>query len=88
VAPPSITKAVEKLVAAGLVPRTPDDADRRCLRVRTTAAGRRRVAQNRSRRTAWLAARVADLSPTDLAKLDAGTEVLERLLYRSAGAEE
>jgi DNA-binding MarR family transcriptional regulator len=88
VAPPSITKAVEKLVAAGLVARTPDAADRRCVRVRTTAAGRRRVAQNRSRRTAWLAARVADLSPADLAKLDAGTEVLERLLHRSAGTEE
>ena len=85
VAPPSITKAVEKLVAAGLATRAPDEADRRVVRVTATAAGRRRVAQNRSRRTAWLAGRLADLSPADLAKLDAATDVLERLIHRSDG---
>jgi len=85
VAPPSITKAVEKLVAAGLVTRAPDEADRRVVRVRATAAGRRRVAQNRSRRTAWLAGRLSDLSPADLAQLDAATDVLERLIHRSDG---
>src|SRR5258705_2375959 len=41
VAPPSITKAVEKLVGMGLVARTQDDADRRVARVRITPAGRR-----------------------------------------------
>ena len=88
VAPPSITKAVEKLVAAGLATRAPDETDRRVVRVRATAAGRRRVAQNRSRRTAWLAARLTDLSPADLAKLDAATDVLERLIHQSDGGHE
>jgi DNA-binding MarR family transcriptional regulator len=85
VAPPSITKAVEKLVAAGLATRAPDETDRRVVRVNATAAGRRRVAQNRSRRTAWLAGRLTDLSPADLAKLDAATDVLERLIHQSDG---
>ena len=88
VAPPSITKAVEKLVAAGLATRAPDETDRRVVRVRATAAGRRRVAQNRSRRTAWLAGRLTDLSPADLAKLDAATDVLERLIHQSDGDRE
>ena len=88
VAPPSITKAVEKLVAAGLATRAPDETDRRVVRVRATAAGRRRVAQNRSRRTAWLAGRLTDLSPADLAKLDAATDVLERLIHQSDGGHE
>ncbi len=86
VAPPSITKAVERLVAAGLATRAPDGTDRRVVRVRATAAGRRRVAQNRSRRTAWLAGQLSDLSPADLATLDAATDVLERLIHRSDGA--
>jgi|KBSSwiStaDraftv2_1062776.scaffolds.fasta_scaffold1780379_1 DNA-binding MarR family transcriptional regulator len=85
VAPPSITKAVEKLVAAGLATRAPDETDRRVVRVTATGAGRRRVAQNRSRRTAWLAGRLTDLSPADLAKLAAATDVLERLIHQSDG---
>ena len=88
VAPPSITKAVEKLVAVGLATRAPDETDRRVVRVRATAAGRRQVAQNRSRRTAWLAGRLTDLSPADLAKLDAATDVLERLIHQSDGGHE
>jgi DNA-binding MarR family transcriptional regulator len=86
VAPPSITKAVEKLVAMGLVARTPDATDRRVARVRVTPAGRRRVTQNRSRRTAWLATRVRALPPEDLAKLDAAADVLEQLIRESAEA--
>jgi DNA-binding MarR family transcriptional regulator len=88
VAPPSITKAVEKLVGMGFVARTQDDADRRVARVRVTPAGRRRVRQNRSRRTAWLATRVGALPADDIAKLDAAAEVLERLIRDSAEAGE
>src|ERR1700730_3253211 len=86
VAPPSITKAVEKLVALGFVARTPDATDRRVARVRITQSGRRRVIQNRSRRTAWLATRVRALPPDDIAKLDAAAEVLERLIRDSTEA--
>jgi DNA-binding MarR family transcriptional regulator len=80
VAPPSITKVVDKLEADGLVVRTPAEHDRRVTLVATTAAGRRRVTQNRQLRTAWLAARLEALSPADLAQLDAAADVLERLV--------
>ena len=59
VAPPSVTKVVAKLEAAGLVERQLDAADRRVARVSTTP-GRRRAASPRSAsaKTAWLAARL------------------------------
>jgi hypothetical protein len=45
-----------------------------------TAAGRRHVARNRSRRTAWLASRLAELSADDLDRLAGAADVLERLV--------
>jgi DNA-binding MarR family transcriptional regulator len=84
VAPPTITKAVEKLVAAGYVARATDEHDRRVARVRVTPAGRRRVLQNRKQRTAWLVGRLAALSPADLAALDAANRVLERIVAEPA----
>ena len=79
VSPPSITKVVEKLEAMGLVRRWRDDDDRRVIRVETTRAGKRHILQARSRRTAWLAVRLAELSDDDLQQLRAAGEVLERL---------
>src|SRR5207237_152943 len=57
VAPPSITKVVAKLEAAGLVARELDRADRRVARVSTTAAGDALLAKARRRKDVWLAAR-------------------------------
>src|SRR5262245_53835215 len=85
VAPPSITKPVDRLVAEGLVARTPAEHDRRVTLVTTTPAGRRRLAQNRQLRTAWLAARLDALSPADLAQVDAALDVLERLVTPRGG---
>lgn len=79
VAPPSITKVVDKLEAAGLVDRHQDTSDRRVFRVEVTPAGRRHLAALRSRRTAWLASRLEELDPEDLARLAAAGDVLERL---------
>jgi DNA-binding MarR family transcriptional regulator len=79
VAPPSITKVVDQLEAKGLVRRTQDRNDRRVTRVETSAAGRRHIAQARSRRTAWLAVRLDDLALEDLERLWGASEVLERL---------
>jgi DNA-binding MarR family transcriptional regulator len=84
-APPSITKAVEKLEAMGLVVRRRDEVDRRVWRVKVTPAGRRHVVQNRSRRTAWLATRLEELGADDRARLAAAAEVLERLVAPEAG---
>ena len=86
VAPPTITKSVDKLEAAGLVERIRDDADRRVCRVALTPAGRKQLDTNRSRRTAWLARQLRALPPEDLEKLGAAVEVLERLTAAPEGA--
>jgi DNA-binding MarR family transcriptional regulator len=79
VAPPTITKVVGKLEAQGLVARIPDADDRRVCRVALTDAGRHHVEAVRTRRTAWLAARLAELPPGDLDRLVAAVDVLEHL---------
>ena len=56
-----------------------DSADRRVNRVALSAAGREQVETNRSRRTAWLADRVAELSPEERDRLAAAVDVLEHL---------
>lgn len=80
VARPSITKAIDQLQARGLVERRTDDADRRVCRVQITTKGRRQLDANRTRRTAWLATRLRDLSPADLATLGAAATVLDQLV--------
>jgi len=79
VTPPTVTKLVDKLVDAGLVVRRDDPADRRVTRVAATAAGRRRLDAIRTRRAAWLAARLGELPPADLRRLEGALDVLERL---------
>jgi DNA-binding MarR family transcriptional regulator len=84
-APPSITKAVEKLERLGYVTRRADDTDRRVARVRISAAGRRLLAQNRSRRTAWLATRLEGLPAEDVDRLAVAADILERLVDTAGG---
>ena len=86
VAPPSITKAVGKLERLGFVERRQADVDRRVVRVHVLPAGQRHVAQNRSRRTAWLATQLQGLSARDVECLAAAAAVLERLIEDAAGA--
>jgi DNA-binding MarR family transcriptional regulator len=80
VAPPTITKVVEKLEANGLVTRATDIADRRVNRVAVTAKGTKQLALYRSRRTEWLASRLHGLSPAEQDQLLAALPVLERLI--------
>jgi DNA-binding MarR family transcriptional regulator len=79
VTPPTITRVVDKLVFQGLVTRAADGRDGRIVRVEVTEAGRERVAESRSRRTAWLVERLQDLPDSDLACLAAAAEILTRL---------
>lgn len=79
VAPPTITKVVEKLETAGLLTRATDSTDRRVSRVTVTAKGARRLETFRSRRTEWLSARLDDLDADDRARLVDALPVLERL---------
>jgi DNA-binding MarR family transcriptional regulator len=79
VSPPTITRVVGKLEAAGLVRRRPDPTDGRVSRVELSPAGRRQLDTGRTRRTAWLATRLRELPPEDLARLHEAAGVLERL---------
>jgi DNA-binding MarR family transcriptional regulator len=77
---PSISGHVDRLEAAGLVARTRDTGDRRRIGLNLTAEGNRVVRAVRSRRTAWLASRLAQLDAGDRAAVAAAIEPLQRLL--------
>lgn len=79
VAPPSVTKIVAKLEAAGLVTRTTDPADRRIARVATSPRGAALIAESRRRKTAWLTARIDGLGPEERRRLAAALDVLDML---------
>lgn len=86
VAPPTITKIVSKLEDDGLVARTPDPADRRIARVTVTEAGHQRMDHSRDRRTAWLVARLGQLTPEQVDRLAAAVDAIEALAgLRSPG---
>jgi DNA-binding MarR family transcriptional regulator len=79
VRPPSMTRLVDALERDGLVERRVDAADRRCLRVTLTATGRRELSRIRSRKTAFLEARLARLSEADRSAVVRALPILEAL---------
>jgi DNA-binding MarR family transcriptional regulator len=85
ISPPAMTKHVDRLERDGLVARTPSPADRRRVGLALTAEGQRVLRRVRSRRTAWLATRLRDLAPGELAALAAAVEPLSRLLHEEEG---
>ncbi len=78
--PAGMSGHVDKLVKAGYVERTPSESDRRRVGLTLTEEGRRLLRNVRSRRTVWLAQRLAKLSPAELAAVDAAIEPLSLLL--------
>ena len=80
VEPPTMTRLVDALVRDGLALREPDPDDARAVRVRATPTGARTLRRGRARRVEALRTRLAGLSPTELAALGEGVEVLERIL--------
>jgi DNA-binding MarR family transcriptional regulator len=80
VSAPTATKVVARLEDAGLVVREQDADDRRVVRVRLTAEGRRFVERTRARAGAYLARRMRTLSDEEQAVLAEALPVLERLL--------
>lgn len=79
VAPPSITKVVAKLEAAGLVERCADAVDRRVARVYTTTAADALLSAMRRRKNAWLAARLGELDDDQRARLADALDILDAL---------
>jgi DNA-binding MarR family transcriptional regulator len=75
-----MSTALTRLEAADLVRRTRGQVDRRRVGLELTEAGLRVLRSARSRRTAWLAARLTRLSADELAVIDAVIEPLSHLL--------
>jgi DNA-binding MarR family transcriptional regulator len=76
----SMSGYVERLERAGLVQKTQNPNDRRRQGLSLTEEGERVLRSVKSRRTAWLAARLEQLEPDELAALDAAVEPLMSLL--------
>jgi DNA-binding MarR family transcriptional regulator len=79
VRPPTMSRVVGALEAAGLVTRAPDPADARSVLVTATRAGRRLLDEGRRRRVEALADRLATLDDAERAALHAAAPALVRL---------
>ena len=75
-----MTAYVDRLEAAGLVARRRSERDRRRVELALTEEGARVLRSARSRRTAWLAARLQRLDPDELAAVEAALPALLRLI--------
>src|SRR2546423_703208 len=80
---PGMSKYVARLERAGLVRRT-ETTDRRRVGRELTEGAQSAPRPVRSRRPAWLAARLNTLDPDELAAVDAAIEPLSRLLEERA----
>jgi DNA-binding MarR family transcriptional regulator len=80
VQPPTVTRLVAFLESAALVARETDDVDRRVVRVRITAEGRRNLQRIRSLKNAYLNRRLAALDPAEQQLAESMTSLLEHLL--------
>jgi DNA-binding MarR family transcriptional regulator len=79
VQPPSITRVIASLEERGLIQRMPHPSDRRQVVLTVTDQGRDVVRRVRQLREAWLARRLADLTPQEQAVLRDAVPILEKL---------
>jgi DNA-binding MarR family transcriptional regulator len=77
---PTATRILARLEEAGLVSRAPDPADRRSSLVSATADGRALLEESRTRKDAYLSARLEELPAEDHATLARAAALLERML--------
>jgi DNA-binding MarR family transcriptional regulator len=82
---PGMSKFVARLEEAGLVQRAPVEGDQRRVGLSLTQAGHKVLRSVKSKRTAWLAARLRQLEPEQLEALDAAIEPLAHLLGLDEG---
>jgi DNA-binding MarR family transcriptional regulator len=77
---PGMSKFVTRLEEAGLVRAEPVAGDKRRVGLALTADGHRVLRSVKSKRTAWLAKRLRDLTDDQLEALDAAIEPLTLLI--------
>ncbi|HEX8753909.1 MAG TPA: MarR family transcriptional regulator [Solirubrobacterales bacterium] len=76
---PTVTRTLGCLEREGLIERTPDPADGRSSLVSLNGAGRERLRRLRSRKNAYLARRMRDLSAGEVETLERAAEILDRM---------
>jgi DNA-binding MarR family transcriptional regulator len=79
---PTVTRVVARLEQERLIERTADLYDRRSSLVAVTAKGSELLNELRTRKTAFLAARLEGLTPDERATLEKAADILERVLER------
>jgi DNA-binding MarR family transcriptional regulator len=79
VRPPTMSRVVGALEAAGLVTREPDPGDARAVLIAATRPGRRLLAEGRRRRVEALAERLRALDDDERAALHAAAPALVRV---------
>jgi DNA-binding MarR family transcriptional regulator len=80
VKPPTMSRVVAGLKRSCLVDITRDPHDARRMHIRATTKGTRLLQQGRQRRIEYLAAHLDSLTRSELAQLEAATDMLETLL--------
>ena len=79
---PTVTRVLARLEEQGLIERMADPRDGRSSLVTATKAGRELLDELRTRKTAFLAARIEDLAPEDRATLERAAQILEEMIER------
>lgn len=79
VKPPTMTKVIAGLEAAGLVRRRNDVEDARAVRLEATARGTRLLQEGRRRRVERLASALQALAPDELDVLARAAAIVERI---------
>lgn len=77
---PTATRIIGRMEDDGLVVRTADPDDRRSCMIEVSAAGAAELKRARTRKDAFLEARLAKLSAEDRATLGRAADLLEELL--------
>jgi DNA-binding MarR family transcriptional regulator len=80
VQPPTMTRIVAALAEQGFLERVADETDRRVARVEITSEGRKLLDRSRTRKTAYLAARLRRLSPEERDTVERALPFIERLV--------
>ncbi len=80
VQPPTMTRVIAAMAAAGLVERRVDAGDRRVSRVELTAKGRATLERIKCLKTAYLARQIAALTPAERSQVSDLAALLERLV--------
>ena len=80
---PSMSVHIDRLEKSGFVARRGYEVDRRRVGLTVTPSGQRVLRAVRSRRTAWLAARLQALPAKQLQALDAAVDPLAALVERT-----